>query len=333
VTFPRVPTINADWMLLLVSADVNNDNWPDILGSYRSPATLYRNLGTNGFMPMTNAVPPIEVNAAAFGDADNDGWPDLLLAGSTTNGTICGLFRNSGTGNFAPTTVSLPYLLPGQLIWADIDNDNDLDFLATGVTSSESTVRLYRNDTSAPPNPAPEPPRGLRAFHTNGVTVFSWEAAIDANQTGGHSYNLRVGTKPGRGDTLSPMSLENGQRLLPGPGNASLSLKWLLYYLPPGTYYWTVQAIDHGFRGSPFAEEQTIVIPSWFNLTAEHYSSNRVQLTLSGRPKWLYTIDVSSDLDTWTVWYHVALMETPMIMHDILSPESKRRYYRVTLLE
>jgi hypothetical protein len=33
-----------------------------------------------------------------------------------------------------------------------------------------------------------------------------------------------------------------------------------LNHLSPGTYYWSVQAIDHGYAGSPFAVEASFII-------------------------------------------------------------------------
>ncbi|GAG43799.1 unnamed protein product, partial [marine sediment metagenome] len=57
-------------------------------------------------------------------------------------------------------------------------------------------------------------------------------------------YNLRVGTTPG-GDEVSAGMAEgaSGWRRIPALGNAQQRLSWTLKGLPPGTYYWSVQAI------------------------------------------------------------------------------------------
>jgi hypothetical protein len=43
-------------------------------------------------------------------------------------------------------------------------------------------------------------------------------------------------------------------------GNCQQNLGWWLHSLPPGTYYWSVQAIDNSFAGGPFAPEQSFTI-------------------------------------------------------------------------
>jgi hypothetical protein len=44
-----------------------------------------------------------------------------------------------------------------------------------------------------------------------------------------------------------------------GPGNCGHATN-TLYYFPPGTYYWSVQAVDGGFKGGAWAPEQTFTI-------------------------------------------------------------------------
>jgi len=69
----------------------------------------------------------------------------------------------------------------------------------------------------------------------------------------GWTYNLRVGRTPGGNEVLPSQSASNGWRRLPAPGNCG-QLAWhTLTNLAPGTYYWSVQAIDAGLAGSSFA--------------------------------------------------------------------------------
>jgi hypothetical protein len=51
-----------------------------------------------------------------------------------------------------------------------------------------------------------------------------------------------------------------GRRWIPASGNTSHELSWRLDGLPPATYFWSVQAIDPGFEGSPFAPEESFVL-------------------------------------------------------------------------
>ena len=55
------------------------------------------------------------------------------------------------------------------------------------------------------------------------------------------------------------MALTDGLRLLPALGNAQTGTDAVMN-LPFGRYYWSVQAVDTSFAGSPFAVEQQFTI-------------------------------------------------------------------------
>ena len=152
----------------------------------------------------------------------------------------------------------------GSASWADVDNDGDLDLLVTGQRDHPPlpgySTLLYRNDQPLSYAP-PAAPAGLKAFFSTNTVILTWQAATDANQTGGFSYNVRVGSAPGRWDVLSPMSAPNGYRLVPKPGNAGWLTRKVIYGLTRGqTYYWSVQAVDNSYAGSPFATETRVTI-------------------------------------------------------------------------
>ena len=74
------------------------------------------------------------------------------------------------------------------------------------------------------------------------------------------SYNLRIGTAPGKADILNPASdLGTGRRQLARIGNVQQNLGWTITNLAAGTYYWSVQAVDNSYAGSAFAPEQSFV--------------------------------------------------------------------------
>src|SRR5213594_2199432 len=93
---------------------------------------------------------------------------------------------------------------------------------------------------------------------------MSWDPATDSNQPGRLSYNLRVGTAPGMADILNPMAdLASGRRKVPRLGNAQENLRWTITNLAAGTYYWSVQAVDHSYAGSPFAAEMSFTFTNF----------------------------------------------------------------------
>src|SRR5439155_11702412 len=107
-------------------------------------------------------------------------------------------------------------------------------------------------------------PSGLHAFVAGNLVTLFWNDALHANQTAALTYNVRVGTAPGRNDVVPSMSTTNGVRMIPAPGNAGFN-SWMELKLPfdqlnVETLYWSVQAVDASFQAGPFATEQTFLI-------------------------------------------------------------------------
>jgi hypothetical protein len=102
---------------------------------------------------------------------------------------------------------------------------------------------------------APAAPVDLNATVDGTTATLQWTASNDdQTPSSGLTYNLSVGTAPGAVDVMSPMaSLAAGLSRLPALGNAQHGTTAVLKSLRPGTYYWTVQAVDTAFSGSPFA--------------------------------------------------------------------------------
>lgn len=80
----------------------------------------------------------------SFVDFDNDGYDDLTFANKAGDSIL--FYKNLGNGSF----MKLPSLvnhtaLSKQVLWVDIDNDNDLDFF---VTTSGGPNKLYEKTPS-----------------------------------------------------------------------------------------------------------------------------------------------------------------------------------------
>lgn len=254
--------------------DFDDDGDLDILLSGRLPAgpttNIYRNDGPSGsswvFTEITTAIEDLRGGYTEWGDFDNDGDLDILITGSRTFGIDLRtkIYRNDGSAgatawNFTDTGAPLTDVANGLGAIADYDVDGDLDIFLMGVTSSSAHIsKLYRNDCPVSNSP-PAAPTALTVT-VNGDATLSWNMSTDdTTPSQALCYNLRVGTSPGGSDVVAPMAaLNNGYRRIVGRGSADINTSWELKNLSPGvTYYWSVQAIDHAYAGSPFAQEGT----------------------------------------------------------------------------
>ena len=238
---------------------------------------------------------PVFYGEALFGDHNNDGRLDVVMTGlesvladslSTTHliaddQGVMERYAND-CSPFEPFCERLPLLGYGMPAFVDLDLDDDLDLLVTGRTRDGRVVaNLFRNNVNNRgrpdipldefPDPLNYPPKrmsGLSSTVSGDQVELSWLAASDSllappagrTPSDGLTYNLRVGTAPGAGDVVPPMSRDDGRRLLMEPGNVGSNRSWRLV-LPPGVYYWTIQAVDHSYAGGAFAPEQAFEIP------------------------------------------------------------------------
>jgi hypothetical protein len=244
----------------LTWGDVNGDGLPDLAvtgynGSSRVNA-LQLNLGNWQFTQF--ALHPGGSDYADTKLLDWDGDGDLdLLAGVNS---IVGVYANPGTGEFASGSMASTSLRCSALHWGDFDNDSDFDALVSniGTVSLSGTNKLFLNPIV---NTQPAPPGGMTQVVTGNSVVLSWPVLAPINGAPA-TYNLRVGTAPGLGNVLVPHSRSDGRRLLPATGNAGYATTRTLRQLPPGTYWWTVQAVDNRWHGQPWLAQQSFTITS-----------------------------------------------------------------------
>ncbi|MFB2970208.1 S8 family serine peptidase [Aerosakkonema sp. BLCC-F183] len=249
--------------------DYDNDGDIDILltgnaGTFVNPkmvSKIYRN-DNNTFTDIGASLANVNHSSVAWGDYDNDGDLDILLVGATDNQypTIVSKVYRNDNGNFTDIKASLTdsVELNGHAVaWGDYDSDSDLDIFISGATGIS---RIYWNDSFVA-NKAPTVPTGLTTLVNTSSAIFRWNPSTDDHtpQTG-MTYNLRVGTTPGGSEIMSPMASDNGIRKVVQMGNVNQNTSWTLKNLKPGTYYWSVQAIDTAFEGSAFANEGSFTI-------------------------------------------------------------------------
>jgi len=138
-------------------ADIDNDGDLDLIITGKDGdllndnTTLYSNNGLGDFteIPETGLSILTDAGSIAFADTDGDGDQDLLLTGRDGSPTYYAhYYLNDGSGNFTPdTTQPFEPSGGGNLDFADIDNDGDLDLFMTGFHNGNTRFsKLYQND-------------------------------------------------------------------------------------------------------------------------------------------------------------------------------------------
>ncbi len=138
----------------VVFGDVDNDADPDIILSGLNSGTgvtnLYQNDGNGSFLEVTDfPFEDLYYGSVNLEDIDNDNDLDVLLTGENHNGeNTIKLYENDGNGDFdeLPTTNFTP-VGKGNVIFSDVDNDNDVDVVIAG-RSSGAITDLYLNSGS-----------------------------------------------------------------------------------------------------------------------------------------------------------------------------------------
>ncbi|MFH0756334.1 MAG: FG-GAP-like repeat-containing protein [Bacteroidota bacterium] len=242
--------------------DYNNDNSLDLLmsgleGNGDRKISLYANQIKSGgeFILTDYGIRGIENGAISFGDYNCDGIHDLIVCGFS-GWEINKMYM--GNSNYIYEENELGIRIKSNSIEAaDFDNDLDLDFFAI----ENSPTGVFRNNGNWPNTP-PGTPSNLRSRQNGYGIIVEWDSSEDLeSKFGGLNYNIRIGRTPGGCEIQSPMSdLTTGFRYIPQMGNANMNLGWRIDSLPVGSYYWSVQAIDHCFIGGSWANEQTFDI-------------------------------------------------------------------------
>lgn len=133
--------------------DYNNDSYLDILltgddGNYNY-SRIYKNNAGNSFTEQSSIyLTDVTNSSASWGDYNNDGYLDIALMGKTTTGRISKIYKNNGNNTFSlQSSISLPQLAYGKMVWGDYDGDNYTDLLVSGQPSNSNSYicKLYRN--------------------------------------------------------------------------------------------------------------------------------------------------------------------------------------------
>jgi PKD repeat protein len=147
--FPSIERGSAAW------GDYDKDGDLDLLisGLSTNPVTtIYENKGGDIFEELLpNVFTPVCWSSVAWGDYDSDGDLDILINGSTGSAVntapVTKVYKNNGDGSFSEeTSIALTGLNKGSVIWADYDNDGDLDIINTGSYATyDHKIEIYQN--------------------------------------------------------------------------------------------------------------------------------------------------------------------------------------------
>jgi FG-GAP-like repeat len=136
----------------VITADINGDNWPDVLFGNDGQNRIFINDQSGGFVEETDSrLPAIEDLSQDLALADVDGDGDLDLFAGNEDGNR--LLLNNGSGVFSDVTLDrLPQGLnmeTRKAIFADVDLDGDQDVYLCNVAfipGKDRQNRLYLND-------------------------------------------------------------------------------------------------------------------------------------------------------------------------------------------
>ncbi|MFB6347442.1 MAG: right-handed parallel beta-helix repeat-containing protein, partial [bacterium] len=290
--------------------DYDGDGDLDILLSGQDASAnrrliVFRNDGGGAF---TNASEPFGSNSGVFGsdaawaDFDNDGDLDIAASGDLTTGDErrFHIYRNDGSDSFSRVAEPLGQnegLEYASLQWGDADRDGLLDLIVTGEEDSDNRFLALRNiggftSNSRPSAPTISSPTG-DTFVEDTPVNFSWTGPTgDETAQSALTYNLRVGTQSGTADVV-PADVdgfnEAHHELLGNVQNGDTHSLDSDTTLTPGTYYWSVQAVDGGQKRSSWATEYT------FDVREEHPGFDTASLQVADGTDTLFYSDLSGD--------------------------------------
>jgi predicted nucleotidyltransferase len=178
--------------------DVDNDGDLDILltgvaGGINLVSKVYRNDGGGVFTDIGAALTGVWASSVAWGDCDNDGDLDILLAGSSSGGGVCKVYRNNSRpalGSVVPSSGSCPIWATTYFTttWSDPDGWENLKQCYFHIGASPSlagNVTLLYNAAKDKLWLLDDSGTSWLGGCTPGQATFVWnsQAELDCSQT------------------------------------------------------------------------------------------------------------------------------------------------------
>jgi len=152
-------------------ADVDGDGDLDLAAAGNGgffTGKLLINDGSGLFTEANAEIADVENGTADFADVDADGDPDLLITGNiagAADSSITTLYRNDGSGSFAPANELLPRrenssVNERSVAFGDMNGDGTLDLLLGGFLRTDGVtngvpLQLFLNSRLRPAGPVP----------------------------------------------------------------------------------------------------------------------------------------------------------------------------------
>jgi hypothetical protein len=236
--------------------DYNDDGYLDVMLSGNTSnygiTKLYKNLGDETFVEIDQEFTIINSkNKITYGDYDNDGDIDILISGIYSSKYTNIMYRNEGNDNFSKAEiVDFETINITTAVFADYDNDGDLDIIINGETVSHilKNLTLYTNTP-------PEKPDNLNTTFVDDEVLFSWDIPEDnSTPSSGITYDIFIINTRNNDSVIFNVMADTvtGYRLFPAKGK--IQKNSFTPRLIAGEYKWSIQAIDNTFAGSEFSD-------------------------------------------------------------------------------
>ncbi len=154
------------WQGSAAWGDFNNDGTLDLViagkddidnNISKGVTKLYRNNGDGTFTEVQTNIAGIFTGSVSWGDYNNDGLLDLLVTGDRKfelfgfEAAFTAIYENLGNETFEKADIQLPGMINSTGIWADVNNDGNIDILLSGSNNAsgiEPFTKLFLNDGS-----------------------------------------------------------------------------------------------------------------------------------------------------------------------------------------
>ena len=249
-------SVSTDVPTLLIIRNQTMEAKNSKFGNYFSYGSIYNISGL--------ALDNITEGDVKLVDINNDGLLDITVAGLDTlaNPVTKFYLNQGGFGNFTLSkNNNIPQYSSAAISWGDANGDGSMDLVISGQKSLSTSTSIFLNNQGDNSNVAPSTPKNLTFIDQGqGRILLQWDASLDDHTRPDNMYyNLKLGTQPGLSD-LRVIQVNPKTDKLQTPNTSLIGSNKYYIELPPGVYYWSVQAVDGNFLSSSFAANQKIVL-------------------------------------------------------------------------